>query len=72
MFGSELNYNTLLAGNETTHQARGVLPIDTKAEIIIKTTLKHWKHIFNLRTAQAAHASMRELMIPLSKEDEFI
>lgn len=49
-------------------EARGMLPIDIKTEIVVTANLRQWKHIFNLRTAKAAHPSMRQLMIPLCDE----
>jgi len=49
-------------------EARGVLPIDVKTEIVLTTNLAEWWHIFGLRTANAAHPSMQQLMRPLCKE----
>lgn len=46
-------------------EARGVLPIDVKTEIVVTANLREWRHIFKLRCSDAAHPSMRELMIPL-------
>ena len=46
-------------------EARGVLPIDIKTEIVITCNYEEWAHIFSLRTNKASHPSMRQLMIPL-------
>jgi thymidylate synthase (FAD) len=48
--------------------ARTVLPNSCKTEIIMYCNLAEWKHIFALRTSQAAEPSMREIMIPLAEE----
>lgn len=47
--------------------ARTVLPNSCKTEIIVYCNLEEWRHIFHLRTSQAAEPSMREIMIPLQK-----
>jgi len=48
--------------------ARGMLPIDLKTELNVKANIREWRAIFKLRTTEAAHPSMRELMIPLLTE----
>ncbi len=50
--------------------ARTVLPNSCKTEIIVYCNLAEWRHIFDLRTSQAAEPSMREIMIPLQEEME--
>lgn len=42
--------------------ARGVLPIDLKTEIIISANPTEWRHIFKLRTSNAAHPQIRTIM----------
>jgi thymidylate synthase (FAD) len=44
------------------------LPNSLKTEIIVTANLREWIHIFELRTAEAAHPQMREIMSPLLKE----
>ncbi len=68
MENSEKSYMSMVSSGSKPENARGVLPIDIKTEIVITTNLREWKHIFSLRTSPAAHPSMRELMIPLAKE----
>ena len=68
MENAEKSYMEMIANGSKPENARGVLPIDIKTEIVITTNLREWKHIFKLRTSPAAHPSMRELMIPLMKE----
>ena len=68
MQNAEKSYMAMIKNGSKPENARGVLPIDIKTEIVITTNLREWKHIFKLRTSKAAHPSMRELMIPLLKE----
>ena len=42
--------------------ARGVLPLDLKTEIIISANPTEWRHIFKLRTSEAAHPQIRAIM----------
>ena len=65
---SASNYFKLLDKGLKPQEARGVLPIDLKTEIVITTNLRHWREILKQRTSLAAHPSMRELMIPLLQD----
>ena len=49
-------------------QARDNLPTCLKSEMVWTANLREWRHILQLRTAQAAHPAIRKLMIPLLKE----
>jgi thymidylate synthase (FAD) len=66
---TEAHYLDLLE-TSTPQAARTVLPNSCKTEIIVYCNLLEWQHIFELRTAQAAEPSMREVMIPLRMEME--
>lgn len=66
---TEKNYLQLLE-TSTPQAARTVLPNSCKTEIIVYCNLDEWKHIFKLRTSQAAEPSMREIIIPLALEME--
>ena len=68
MQNAERSYMEIIGKGTITEIARGILPIDIKTEIVITTNLREWRHILKLRTSNAAHPSMRELMIPLTKE----
>lgn len=68
MLRSETQYFRLLKSGLKSQDARGVLPIDLKTEIVITANLREWKHILDLRTATAAHPSMKQLMRPLLEE----
>ena len=43
-------------------QAREVLPNALKTEIVVTANLREWRHIFRLRTSNAAHPQIRALM----------
>lgn len=68
MHNAETTYLDLIRMGATAGEARGVLPIDTKTEIVVTANLREWIHIFNMRTAPQAHKSMQQLMRPLLKE----
>ena len=68
MKNAEKSYMAMIENGSKPENARGVLPIDIKTEIVITANIREWKHIFGLRTSKAAHPSMRELMIPLLKD----
>lgn len=55
----------------TPQQARDILPTSVKAEIVMTTNLREWKHIFALRACDStgpAHPQMKEIMIPCLEE----
>jgi thymidylate synthase (FAD) len=67
MVETEKIYLKLLE-TSTPQAARTVLPNSCKTEIIVYCNLEEWRHIFRLRTSNAAEPSMREIMIPLALE----
>jgi thymidylate synthase (FAD) len=67
MMETEKIYLKLLE-TSTPQAARTVLPNSCKTEIIVYCNLEEWRHIFRLRTSNAAEPSMREIMIPLAME----
>jgi len=62
---AEKTYFNLLEKGQKTEQARGVLPLDLKTEIVMSCNLRELRHIFNLRCSKNAHPQMREIMLPL-------
>jgi thymidylate synthase (FAD) len=46
---AELHYNTLIRLGWTPQQAREVLPLATKSEVVYTAFLYQWKHFFDLR-----------------------
>lgn len=64
---AERDYFKLLELGATPQQARDVLPTSVKAEIVVTTNLREWKHILELRACDStgpAHPQMKEVMIP--------
>lgn len=55
-------YETLLDQGWTPQQAREVLPNSLKTEILMTANLREWRHVFKMRTSNAAHPQMRALM----------
>jgi thymidylate synthase (FAD) len=68
MYAVEKQYMQLLEHGFRPEQARCVLPLCLKTEIVVTANLREWRNIFKLRTPVAAHPQMRELMCPLLKE----
>ncbi len=62
---AEAAYNYLIENGASPQEARSVLPNSLKTEIVVTANLREWRHILKLRTSEAAHPQMRELMIPL-------
>lgn len=44
-------------------QLRLILPHSTAAEVCMTANLREWRHILKLRTAKAAHPSVRQIML---------
>lgn len=64
----EEGYRALLESGWRPEQAREVLPNSLKTEIVCKTNIREWRHIFQLRTSKKAHPQIRALMLPLLTE----
>ena len=65
---AEIIYKDMIALGMRPEQARCVLPLCLKTEIVVTANYREWRNIFKLRTPVAAHPQMRELMCPLLKE----
>ena len=65
---AEQAYKDLIARGMRPEQARCVLPLSLKTEIVVTANYREWRNIFKLRTPVAAHPQMRELMCPLLLE----
>lgn len=57
-------YESLLGFGCTPGTARGLLPTDTKATVIMTVNLRELRHVLSLRAHSAAHIAMQELMYP--------
>lgn len=62
---AEFTYSKLLEQGWTAQQARNVLPLALKTELIMTGTDEQWAGFFNLRCARDAHPQARELAIEL-------
>lgn len=65
---AEKSYFRLLELGWKPQQARNVLPLDTKCDIIMTGFVSDWKHFFELRCPESAHPQAREIAIPLQEE----
>lgn len=65
---AEDQYKNMLENGSRPEQARCVLPLCLKTEIVVTANYREWRNIFKLRTPVAAHPQMRELMCPLLME----
>lgn len=61
-------YLKLIELGEKPQEARDILPIGLKTEIVTTANLREWRHIFSLRCSPRAHPQIRELMVPLRAE----
>ena len=65
---NEQMYRGLRAANWVPQDARQVLPIGIKSQIVLTANFREWRHIFKLRCSQAAHWEIRRVMQNLLKE----
>jgi thymidylate synthase (FAD) len=63
MEDAERHYFAMIKAGRPPQIARSVLPNSLKAEIWITANLREWLHIFKLRTSQAAHPQIRQVMV---------
>lgn len=68
MCEAESTYFGLLTEGEPAQQARNVLPLALKTELIMTGTIEQWKGFFKLRDAGSAHPQAYELAHPLHEE----
>lgn len=68
MLDAEGAYLSLLREGWKPEQARDVLPVSVKTEIVVTANLREWRTVFTQRAAKTAHPQMRELMVPLLAE----
>ena len=71
MQDAEMYYFNLRGLGGSPQETRTTLPTSVKADIVMTTNLREWKHIFNLRACDftgPSHPQMKEVMIPAFKE----
>jgi len=61
-------YRALRKAGFLPQDARQVLPIGLKSEIIVSANFRQWRHIFALRTGLAAHWEIRSVLSELLLE----
>lgn len=62
------NYVELLEHGVKPEIARDILPLGLATTICCAGNLREWRHVFELRTSEAAHPQIRELMRPVLEE----
>ena len=65
---AEKDYQALINFGATPEQARDVLPLCLKTEIVCTWNLREWHEVLRLRTAKDAHPAIRDLLIPVLRE----
>ncbi|MCF7907106.1 FAD-dependent thymidylate synthase [Patescibacteria group bacterium] len=55
-------YRALRKAGWAPEDARQILPIGIKAEIVISANFREWRHIFKMRTSKFAHWEIRKVM----------
>lgn len=68
LFSSEHMYMKLISLGQQAQQARNILPLATKTEVVYTTFASNWKHFFELRDSSVAHPQAFELANPLHEE----
>lgn len=58
-------YRGLRKAGWKPQDARQVLPIGIKSQIVISANFREWRHIFTMRTSRAAHWEIRGVMCSL-------
>ncbi len=55
-------YKALRKSGWAQEDARQILPIGTKSDIVMTADMTEWRHVFTLRTQKAAHWEIRSVM----------
>ncbi len=65
-------YRALRKAGWSPEDARQVLPIGIKSEIVISANFREWRHIFEMRTSRFSHWEIREVMCNLLQKVQSI
>ena len=68
MESAEKAYFDMIGFGAKAENARSVLPLCLKAEIVVTANYREWRHIFNLRTAPDAHPDIRSILNELLED----
>ncbi len=65
---NEQAYRGLRDSKWEPEDARQVLPIGIKSQIVMTTNFREWRHVFQLRCSHRAHWEIRRVMLNLLRE----
>ena len=65
---TQWSYNRLIKLGWKPEQARRIIPLDIKSELVMTAFVSDWENFFKLRCAPNAHPQAQELAIPLREE----
>lgn len=65
---AEERYKELVNNGMKTEDARGLLPNQTKTEVVVTMNLRSWRHFFKMRCDKHAQAEIRGLATSLLKD----
>ena len=65
---NEQMYRGLRKADWVPEDARQILPIGIKSQIVVTANFREWRHIFKLRTSPGAHWEIRRVMLNLLNE----
>ncbi len=68
MTSCEETYKKLIELGVSPREARNVLPMSLKTELVMTANYREWRHFLRLRTAKDAHPEIRRLTVPLLLE----
>ncbi len=71
MEAAEKSYVAMIEAGCAPQEARNVLPLSTKTELIMTGTFAQWKDMLKLRTSPGAHPQMRYLMQGLMADEKY-
>ena len=58
----------MIANGAQAQEARDVLPISLKTELVMTCNMREWRHVFTMRTPPNVHPQMGQIMRPLLDE----
>lgn len=61
-------YYLFLVSLSKPEEARCVLPLSLKTELVMTANIREWRHFLKLRTSAFSHPQMRQVTIPLLNE----
>ncbi|MEA3292874.1 MAG: FAD-dependent thymidylate synthase [Patescibacteria group bacterium] len=67
---NEQMYRGLRGVDWVPEDARQVLPIGIKSQIVATANLREWRHIFKMRCSSGAHWEIRRVMLSLLKDTQ--